>query len=71
MEVVAGLAGGPWSVVVGSKIVYRQPTSGEWWYRLTVSSSSGRRVTVLVDPDHQAPAFVAAAVRAALEDRGR
>jgi hypothetical protein len=68
---VAGAPGGPWSVLVSSKIVYRRPASGEWWLKLTAISALGEKLFVLLDPGHQAPWQAAAAVRAAVEGRCR
>jgi hypothetical protein len=58
--------GNPWRIRVTSRIVYSKPTTGEWWLAITLTRPEGEEVTLLVDPDHQSPALVAAAVRAAL-----
>jgi hypothetical protein len=63
---LCGTADGPWSAVLRSALIYETPTAGTWWWSLALISGTGTQQLLLVPPDDQKPAPLAALVAAAV-----
>jgi hypothetical protein len=63
---LSGAVGGPWVVVLRSALIYETPSAGSWWWSVALTSGTGALQLLLVPPDDQDPASLAALVAAAV-----
>jgi hypothetical protein len=63
---LSGAVGGPWAAVLRSALIYETPSAGSWWWSVALTSGTGALQLLLVPPDDQRPAPLAALVATAV-----